>query len=136
MTRILLLISLILMLGSVATAQPHRLERALEHLRTQDWPQALQTAGAKGSVARDVVEWHRLRAKEGTAEDVESFLARRPDWPGLPYLRRRNEELIIEKSHQRVRTFFADQPPQTPEGAASLARAFLPRGSKVRARRS
>ncbi|UWS79215.1 lytic transglycosylase domain-containing protein [Phaeobacter sp. G2] len=130
MTRILLLISLILMLGSVATAQPHRLERALEHLRTQDWPQALQSAGAKGSVARDVVEWHRLRAKEGTAEDVESFLARRPDWPGLPYLRRRNEELIIEKSHQRVRAFFADQPPQTPEGAASLARAFFAKGQQ------
>ena len=51
MTRILLLISLILMLGSVATAQPHRLERALEHLRAQDWPRALQApldVGAAG----------------------------------------------------------------------------------------
>ncbi|MEP4037065.1 lytic transglycosylase domain-containing protein [Pseudophaeobacter sp.] len=131
MTRILLFLSLILMLGSVAMAQTRPLERALEQVHAENWSQALQTAGAPGSVARDIIEWHRLRAKEGTAEDVEGFLARRPDWPGLPYLRRRTEELIIEKSHKRVRAFFANQAPQTPEGAASLARAYFAKGEQA-----
>ena len=132
MTRILLFLSLILMLGSVAKAQTPALQPALEQVRAKNWEQALRLAGARGSVAYDIVQWHRLRAKEGNAEDVEAFLARRPDWPGLPYLRRRNEEVIIEKSHKRVRAFFADQPPQTPEGAASLARAFFAQGDRAR----
>lgn len=130
MTRILLFLSLILMLGSAASAQTWSLERALGLVRSEDWTQALRAAGARGSVSRDIVEWHRLRAKEGSAEDVEAFLARRSDWPGLPYLRRRNEEVIIEKSHKRVRNYFARQRPQTPEGAASLARAHFAAGKR------
>lgn len=132
MTRILLLLSLILTLGSAAQAQTRPLAQALELVRSEDWAQALEAAGAKGSVSRDIVEWHRLRAKEGTAEDLEGFLARRPNWPGLPYLRRRTEKIIIEKSHKRVRAFFANHPPQTPEGAASLARAFYAEGAQSR----
>ena len=131
MTRILLFLSLILMLGSVAKAQTPPLQPALEQVRAKNWAQALRLAGARGSVSYDIVEWHRLRAKEGTVEDVEAFLARRSDWPGLPYLRRRNEEVMIEKSHKRVRAFFADQPPQTPEGAASLARAYFAQGDQA-----
>ncbi|MEP2718585.1 lytic transglycosylase domain-containing protein [Pseudophaeobacter sp.] len=131
MTRILLLISLILMLGSVAKAETRPLERAMALVRAEKWPEALSAAGAKGSVTRDIVEWHRLRAKEGSAADVEGFLARRSDWPGQPYLRRRSEEVIVEKSHSRVLAFFADQPPQTPEGSASLARASFHRGDQA-----
>lgn len=131
MTRILLMISLILTFGSVTKAQATPLQRALELVRAEKWPEALTAVGMQTTVAHDIVEWHRLRAKEGTAADVEAFLVRRPDWPGLPYLRRRNEELIIEKSHARVRAFFADQPPQTPEGAASLARAHFAKGNQA-----
>lgn len=131
MTRILLLLSLILTLGCAANVQARSLERALGLMRAEKWPEALAEAGLAKSVSRDIVEWHRLRAKEGTAADVESFLARRSDWPGLPYLRRRNEELIAEKSHKRVLRFFATQPPQTPEGAASLARAYFSIGDRA-----
>jgi len=74
MTRILLLLSLILTLGSAAQAQTRPLAQALELVRSEDWTQALQAAGSEGSVSRDIVEWHRLRAKEGTAEDLERFL--------------------------------------------------------------
>lgn len=133
MTRILLLLSLILMLVGAEKLQASSLQRALELTREENWPEALAAAGPEASVARDIVEWHRLRAKEGSAYDVEAFLARRPDWPGLPYLRRRNEEIIIEKSHKRVLAFFAQQPPQTAAGAASLARAFLHQGDRARA---
>lgn len=130
MTRILFLISLILTLGSTAQVAAGTLQRALELVRAEKWPEALAEAGTVATVSHDIVEWHRLRAKEGTAADLEAFLARRSDWPGLPYLRRRNEELIIEKSHKRVLAFFAQQAPQTPEGAASLARAYLDRGDQ------
>lgn len=131
MTRILLLFSLIFTLGCAANVQARSLERALELMRAEKWPEALTEAGAVGSVARDIIEWHRLRAKEGSAFEVEAFLARRPDWPGLPYLRRRNEEIIVEKSHKRVLMFFANEPPQTPEGAASLARAYFNTGDRA-----
>lgn len=130
MTRILLLISLILTLGSAAKANARSLEQALELARSENWQEALVQAGAETTVARDIIEWQRLRAKQGTASDVEMFLARRPDWPGLPYLRRRNEELIVEKSHKRVLAFFTKEPPQTAEGAASLARAHISRGKR------
>lgn len=133
MTRILFLFSLILTLGFAAKAEARSLDKALELMRAEKWGEALSEAGSPGSVPRDIIEWHRLRAKEGTAADVERFLMRRSDWPGLPYLRRRNEDVIIEKSHKRVLTFFAGQPPQTPEGAASLARAYISKGERAKA---
>jgi soluble lytic murein transglycosylase len=37
-------------------------------------------------VARDIVEWTRLRRGGAEFDDYVAFLERNPDWPGLPYL--------------------------------------------------
>ena len=129
MTRILIAISL-LFLALTQAGQAKPLKEALELMRSEKWDQALSTAGKPGSVPRDIIEWHRLRARLGSASDVISFLSRRPDWPGLAYLRRRNEPLIAAESHARVLTFFRDSPAQTAEGALSLARALIANGAR------
>ena len=47
----------------------------------------LKAAQSISPAARDVIEWHRLRAGEGELTEYEAFLKRRSDWPGLPYLK-------------------------------------------------
>ncbi|MEM6479675.1 MAG: lytic transglycosylase domain-containing protein, partial [Pseudomonadota bacterium] len=70
------------------------LKRALEARAAGNWALAVQESRAAGPVARDIIEWHRLRAREGSFEETLAFLARRPDWPGLPLLRARSEGSI------------------------------------------
>ncbi|MGP1355712.1 MAG: lytic transglycosylase domain-containing protein, partial [Roseicyclus sp.] len=36
-------------------------------------------------IARDLVEWTRLRRGGAEFADYVTFLERNPDWPGLPY---------------------------------------------------
>lgn len=104
--------------------------RAMAELRQGDWQGARDAAGRPGSVAHDVIEWHRLRAGRGSASEVAEFLARRSDWPGLEWLRRKSEPQIIKASHAFVRDMFAEIPPQTPAGVLSHARALVDAGRK------
>ncbi|MEO0654503.1 MAG: DUF2927 domain-containing protein, partial [Pseudomonadota bacterium] len=57
-------------------------------VRAGNWDIALSAAEEAGPVARDIVEWHRLRAGRGTYAEVIAFLERRSDWPGEALLRR------------------------------------------------
>ena len=81
-------------------------------------------------MARDIVEWHRLRAGEGSAAEVLDFLARRPDWPGLPYLREQNETAFDEASRKQVAAFFDYGDAQDPQGVLIQARALEKRGQR------
>lgn len=105
-------------------ASPRALGEAMQALRAGDWTRAAELAQRDGSAAADVIEWHRLREGLGTAEEVMTFLARNPDWPGLDWLRRRSEPAIAEADPATVRTFFADEVPQTGEGALAHAAAL------------
>lgn len=101
------------------------LARALEAARAENWSAADIAARPGGRVVRDVVEWHRLRASIGTFDDYADFLARNPDWPGLPLLRRRGEGALRDDTPSEVVfAYFAEQPPQSGEGALQLARAY------------
>ena len=127
MSRIpaLVLSILLLALPLRAAAGPvEDLSRGLAAMRDGDWERALTVSGARGSVSRDVVVWHWLRAGKGTAGDVMVFLGRRPDWPGLAWLRRKSEPAFSGEATDRVLKFFADQPPQTAEGALIHATAL------------
>lgn len=128
MTRILLFILLLAAALNTPAAEASGMDRALELMRAEKWDQAARTAGRQHSVARDIIEWHRLRAKLGSARDVEEFLARRPDWPGLAYLRRQNEAAIADAGRDSILTFYANQRPQTAEGALSFGRALIDAG--------
>ena len=70
---------------------PRPFSQAFTAMAAEKWDLALRFAAKEGPVARDVIEWHLHRAGRGTAPAALSFLKRRPDWPGLPYLRKNAE---------------------------------------------
>ncbi|WP_136683302.1 lytic transglycosylase domain-containing protein [Falsirhodobacter xinxiangensis] len=120
-----LALALALLLPAPAMAQDGTaLKAALRLAAARDWSAALGRAEA--GVPRDIVEWQRLRAGNGTAGEYEAFLARNPDWPGIALLRRRGEGAIAGSGDaQRIIAYFAQQAPLTAEGAIALSRAFL-----------
>ncbi len=90
----------------------------------QDWENAKASAMAAGAVGADVIEWQRLRAGDGLLGDYEAFLARRPDWPGLPYLKTAGEAAVARSQDPaRVLAYFGPDLPRTAAGALALMRA-------------
>ena len=132
MTRILAMAALLwttLALPALA-GEAEALSRAMSRMKSGEWSAALDAAGPEGSVPRDIIEWHRLRAGHGTAAEVIAFLTRRPDWPGLDWLRRNSEPAIVAAGRNTVLSFFRDQPPQSPEGMLAHATALIASGQK------
>lgn len=132
MTRILtlaILLCSILTLPALADSAD-RLRQAMAEMRNGDWNDALRAAGSAGSIERDVIEWHRLRAGYGTASEVTNFLDRRTDWPGLAWLRRKSEPAIASAGTSQVLAFYYQDQPQTAEGVLSLANALIAQGKR------
>ena len=128
LSRIVTALTLLFALSLPAIAErPRPLGWALDAMRTGNWETAELLALRDGAVAADVIEWHRLRAGEGSYSDVIAFLERRSNWPGEPLLRKRSESVVIVQRDAAILAFFAETPAQTPEGivahAAALARA-------------
>ena len=118
---------------SLGLAQPSAevavYERAISSMRAGEWRTALITAESASPVARDIIEWHRLRAGLGDFDSVQRFLDRRGDWPGLKLLRRKSEHrLPIGSRPDEVIAFFAAEPPQTGAGARALIAAYRAKG--------
>lgn len=132
MTRILAgILCLIGMLTQPANANDaDRVARALAELRAGDIGAAFDAAGEKKSIPWDIVEWQRLRSGGGTAKEVEEFLARRSDWPGLAWLRRKSEPAMAAAGTARILKFYAEHPPQTAEGVLSHAAALAETGKE------
>ncbi|WP_299664258.1 transglycosylase SLT domain-containing protein [uncultured Ruegeria sp.] len=133
MTRFLTLLMSVIVISAL-TLQPVRadatgnLRAGLDAMRKGDWNQALKVAGARGSVARDIIVWHWLREGFGSSGDVLVFLERRPDWPGLAWLRRKSEPSFTGADPDRVLNFYTGLPPQTAEGALNYAVALKSKG--------
>lgn len=109
-------------------------KRATAEMMAGDWARAASWADRSGPVARDIIEWHRLRSGRGSWAEASAFLERRNDWPGLKLLRRKTEiRLPIGRNSQEVLDFFADQPPQTGYGARALIAAHRALGNVVAA---
>lgn len=126
------------LLLALAVAAPVRADDAaamrqvLNRIYAKDW--AAATAAAPHEVARDLVAWHRLRAGDGTLGDYESFLQRRPDWPGLPFLHQKGETAVARSTTpDRVIAYFGTRTPQTGEGAVALVRALQAQGRRDQA---
>lgn len=114
---------------SPAWAQTDPLRAALDLAGRKDWAAAASAAAPLGPVAADLVEWQRLRDGEGFLGDYESFLKRRPDWPGLPLLQARGEVAVARSTTPgRVIDWFGTRDPATADGAAALARALRASG--------
>lgn len=107
---------------------PRPLGSAMDALRSGRWDTAFDLAARDGAAAVDVIWWHYLRAGKGSYAEAMDFLTRNPDWPGLPWLRKRTEGVLVQAKHQDVIAFFADDLPQTGAGTLALARAHLQAG--------
>lgn len=134
MTRILISVIVFFVLGwgaiPVGAGEVDRLVRALEEMRRGEWAEALESAGPDRSLANDIIEWHRLRAARGTADQVTDFLKRRPDWPGLPLLRKNSEAAFGEAGTEVILAYFKAQAPQGPDGVLLRARALIAHGQE------
>ena len=107
------------------TREAEALSRAFDAMKAGDWYGSLRTAEGINPVARDIIEWHRLRARQGDFDSVLRFLDRRPDWPGLSYLRQRAESTLpLSARADDVIGFFSGAHPQTGAGAVALIAAF------------
>lgn len=116
-----------------APAEAAALAEALRQAARSDWAAAREAAARAGEIGHDIVEWQRLRAGQGDFAAARTFLARRPDWPGLALLREKAEATIPEGADpSRVIAFFRDTPPATGAGARALIAALRAAG-EVRA---
>ncbi|MCR8724849.1 lytic transglycosylase domain-containing protein [Frigidibacter sp. ROC022] len=123
--RLFFIVLMLLALGRLARADtPEQLAEAMQLMRQGDYDEALETAGPEGSVARDIIEWHRLRAGKGSFADYRDFLARRGDWPGLPYLMRFGEKTTEGADPAAVVAYYELEPPQTGKGVIAAIRAY------------
>ncbi|XDA97821.1 lytic transglycosylase domain-containing protein [Sulfitobacter sp. LCG007] len=124
-TRFLCTLFCVLLIAVPASAErPRPLGWAMAAVRAGNWDNAEMLAARDGQVAADVVEWMRLRAGKGNAQQVMEFLARRPDWPGESYLRRQSEEAMTSAADADLIAFYSVQGPQTPESVLTYARAL------------
>ncbi len=106
---------------------------ALVDVAAGDWAGA--KLAAEGPIAKDIVEWNRLRAGEALLGDYEDFLARRPDWPGLALIRRKGEAAVARSTTpERVVAWFQTTQPVTVEGSVALMRALSALGQDDAAR--
>lgn len=116
----------------VCADAPQSLRAAQAAADSRDWAKALSLAPA--GVGRDVIEWQWLRSGAGFLGDYESFLRRRPDWPGLPWLHQKGESAVARSSTPaRVIDYFAKEAPSTAEGAIALVSALNATGQRDRA---
>ena len=124
------LIWLLALLPASAQSDTERLRAALAQIAAYDWAGATQTAQGGSDLMRDIVAWHALRGGYGSFQDYRDFLARRPDWPGLPLLRRTGEAKIPETAQgSEILSFFSGQLPQTATGSIRLAAALTQAGA-------
>ncbi len=120
--------------GSGADAS---LREALAAANGDRWESAARLAAAQGGTAPAIIEWRRLRDRDGGAgfPDYRAFLAEYGDWPGLPLLRRRGEATLSARTpRSHVLAYFANTDPQTPAGAYWLAQAQAAEGREAAAR--
>ncbi len=99
------------------------LARAMAAIDAKDWAKAQLEGSAAGPLSRDIVEWHRLRAGEGTFPEYASFAARNADWPGMPLLRKAGEAKLGGATAADIRAWFRPLAPQTGTGALALVAA-------------
>ena len=127
--------SLILMvwatMGVAQSADPRAvLAEAVAAAGARDWVavNALRPR-LTNRASRDVIDWMRLRGRQGTFSECQDFVKRNADWPGLRLLRLRCEYSIARGSNPaQVLAFFDGQEPQTGTGSLRLAGALYARG--------
>ncbi|WP_236545303.1 lytic transglycosylase domain-containing protein [Tropicimonas marinistellae] len=116
--------------AAAQSTQGEALAAALAQIPAQNWRGASLAARPAGEIGRDLVEWHRLRqGGQAPFDAYRDFLARRPDWPGLPLMHTRGEGSIPEDAEPKeVLAYFEERLPQTGTGVVRLVQAHLAMG--------
>lgn len=129
----LVLLTAAVLPASLARAdEVQAMRTALDLASGGDWEGALSVAPQ--GVGRDVIEWQRLRAGEGRLGEYEAFLAKRPDWPGMPLLKEKGEEAVARSTEPaRVIAYFGTDLPETGIGAVALVAALQATGRAAEA---
>ena len=123
----LLCLALSLPSGAMAGAAQENaaLADAMKLVDQQDFESAKAAAFAAGPIGVDLVEWSRLRAGDGLLGDYETFLAKRPDWPGMPLLKEKGEVAVARATDPaRVIAYFGTDLPRTGTGSLALIKAY------------
>ncbi len=131
--RLLMIVALLMANTANAADGPKPLASAISALQAGRWENAERLAKRAGPAAETLIEWYRLRAGSGTPDQIEQFLARHGDWPGLALLRRRSEPAFIEATDAQVLSFFKDSHPRTGAGVLRHAVAQNRAGQKTEA---
>lgn len=118
-----------------ASAQREALIEAISAAEAREWVavDALRPRLTKRT-NRDIIDWMRLRGRQGNFAECQDFLERNADWPGLKLLRLRCEYTIPrDKSPAQVLAFFGGKLPQTGVGSLRLAAALISKGREEEA---
>ncbi|WP_108813723.1 lytic transglycosylase domain-containing protein [Loktanella sp. Alg231-35] len=125
--RIPMIIAMIAAMGLPAQAQtvPPEAVAAIA-AADEDWDIGYALARDAGPVTIDAITWLRLRAGDATFAEYREFITQKAGWPGIRRLRA-EAELVIDEGHDpaQVIAFFAEDAPQTGEGAVRLAEALI-----------
>lgn len=123
-------ITLFLAFGAPALADENSaLAAALRSAAGKEWPQALTLARDAAPIGGDLILWQWLRDGQGKLGDYESFLARRPDWPGLPLLKEKGEIAVARSDDaNRILAYFGTEKPRSGIGSVALVRALIALG--------
>ena len=105
------------------------LAQALKAADAGDWTTALQAARGASPSGGDVILWQWLRDGQGKLGDYEAFLARHPDWPGLPLLKQKGEVAVARSTDPaRVLAYFGADKPGTGKGSVAMVQALMAQG--------
>ncbi len=122
--------TLLIFSASMAQADASsELARGLRAADSGDWPTALSAAQGAGASGADVILWQWLRDGQGRLDDYEGFIARHPDWPGMPLLKEKGEIAVLRSDDPaRVLAYFGKDLPASGKGSVALVRALMALG--------
>ena len=94
-------------------------------------------ASISDPAGQKLVDWIRLRAGYGRADEYRAFLDANPLWPDRAMLVQRMEEALFTQggSAASIKSYFKSGEPQTGLGYAALASAYLAEGNTAEAKK-
>ena len=87
-------------------------ERALGHVSAMNagnWQGALRLAQSEGAVAQDIIEWHRLRDGQGTAQETDSW---KIGIGRIALFAKQSEVALSDANDQTILTYFETSAPK------------------------
>jgi len=139
--RILILLVLCLLplrpAGANVLSEPDReaYKLAFTAIRNSDWSRAYSYAQQARDplLAKAIRFLDLIRANSGSQfGEIAAFVMDNPDWPGLPMLRQRAEEVIATAGDSDVARWFQQYPPTTAVGRMREADFLLAHGQTER----